>query len=80
MKISNELYEGKKTEKSYYQWFFKNSYDDKSGWAIVEFSVIYNGDAPYYMVKIIPMDDFEILIYKGYLNESFTGTIMEIGN
>lgn len=78
MKIKNELYDGSITEKTYYQWYFRNSYDDKNGVAIVEFSIIQKGNEPYYMLKIIPIDDFEILIYKGYLNEHFTGVLMKI--
>jgi hypothetical protein len=71
--VKNEYYEGVKTEKTYYQWFFNNSYDDEKGWADVEFSIVYNDNNPFYIIRIITHKKFEIYTFKGYLNEKMTG-------
>ena len=77
IKVTNELYEGYKTEKTYYQWYFINSYNNDKGWAEVEFSIVYNSEIPFYVLRIITIDKFEIITFKGYLNESLTGLVTE---
>jgi hypothetical protein len=75
--VKNELYEGFKTEKTFYQWYFINSYDEEKGWADVELSIVYNSDNPFYVIRIITHTKFEIFTFKGYLNESLTGLTTE---
>lgn len=78
VKINNELYEGNKTEKSYYKWYYINSYDGKQGWANIEFSIVYDKNQAYYILRMFIDNDFQINTYKGYLNEKLTGTVTEI--
>ena len=80
MKTKTDLFKGYETEKAYYKWFFVNSYDTVSGWANVELSIVHGGEAPYYVLKIITHNDFEILIYEGYINEKLTGSLSEISD
>ena len=78
LKVNDELYEGHKTEKTYYQWFFMNSYDQEKGYADVEFSIVYSNNSPFYILRIITHNDFKILTFKGYINEKLTGLTTEI--
>lgn len=78
VKINNELYEGNKTEKSYYKWYYLNSYNNEQGWATIEFSIVHDKNQPFYILRMFTENDFQINTYKGYLNEKLTGSVTEI--
>jgi hypothetical protein len=76
--VKNELYQGHNTDKTYYQWYFINSYDEEKGLADVEFSIVFNADNPFYILRIITHKKFEIFTFKGFINEELTGLTTEI--
>lgn len=78
IRTNNELYEGKTTEKSYYKWYYKNTYDNNQGWANIELSIVYETYQAFYILRMFVDKDFQINTYKGFLNEKLTDTITEI--
>lgn len=78
IRTNNELYEGKRTEKSYYKWYYVNSYDDKKGWANIEFSIVHDSYQVFYILRMFVDSDFQICTYKGFLNDKLTGSTTEI--
>lgn len=64
---TNEMYEGFKSERSYYRWDYKNSFNDNTGSALVELIKVVKPEGLYYVMKVF-LHGFDLAIYKGYLN------------
>lgn len=55
-----------RAEQIRFKWYFHNSYDSKSGKAIVIFTKIFNGETVKFHAKILVKKTDELLILRGY--------------
>lgn len=68
-KNSHETYDKYEADVFYFNWRYKNDYDNKKGTARVQVIKIYKPQGVAFTVKIIP-ENLDIIIYKGYMEGS----------
>jgi hypothetical protein len=74
MIVTDETYEGLKSTRTFYKWFYTNTYDDAKGSASIELIQVVKSEGIYYVMKMIT-SEFQICIYKGYLNEGASNSL-----
>lgn len=64
---TNEMYDGFKSERSYYRWEYQNSFNENSGNALIELIKVVKPEGLFYVMKVF-VHTFDLAVYKGYMN------------
>lgn len=65
--FSNEMYDGFKSERTYYRWNYHNSFNENSGSALIELIKVPKPEGLFYVMKVF-VHEFDLAVYKGYMN------------